>query len=153
MFRIYLICLVFTAATAAVASGAVAKAGGTSPVIATAAAKTKARTDAVSAPAPKTPADKDARPTASAPNSGNARHDTAKTDEADSRPTAAVKLSGESVVGDQNAPKSLVLVPWKSAQIGKMPGLSMLLDDSVRPVDRDVFMRELAYYRIRTAAK
>ncbi len=30
-----------------------------------------------------------------------------------------------------------------------MPGLSRLLDDSIQPVDKDVFMRELAYYEIR----
>ena len=31
-----------------------------------------------------------------------------------------------------------------------MPGLSRLLDDSVQPVDKDVFMRELSYYEIRS---
>ena len=58
-------------------------------------------------------------------------------------------LSGISILGTQEAPKSLVIVPWKGSQIGDMPGLSRLLDDSVQPVDKDVFMRELAYYEIR----
>jgi hypothetical protein len=40
-------------------------------------------------------------------------------------------------------------VPWKGSEIGDMPGLSRLLDDSVQPVDKDVFMRELSYYEIR----
>jgi hypothetical protein len=62
----------------------------------------------------------------------------------------AKTLSGISILGNQEAPKSLVIVPWKGSQIGDMPGLSRLLDDSIRPVDKDVFMRELAYYEIRS---
>lgn len=70
------------------------------------------------------------------------------------RPAAAANdaktLAGISILGNQEAPKSLVIVPWKGSQIGDMPGLSRLLDDSVQPVDKDVFMRELAYYEIRS---
>jgi hypothetical protein len=62
----------------------------------------------------------------------------------------AKTLAGISILGNQEAPKSLVIVPWKSSQIGDMPGLSRLLDDSVQPLDKDVFMRELAYYQIRS---
>ena len=60
----------------------------------------------------------------------------------------AKTLAGISILGNQEAPKSLVIVPWKGSEIGDMPGLSRLLDDSVQPVDKDVFMRELAYYEI-----
>lgn len=62
----------------------------------------------------------------------------------------AKTLAGISILGNQEAPKSLVIVPWKGSEIGDMPGLSRLLDDSVQPVDKDVFMRELAYYEIRS---
>lgn len=62
----------------------------------------------------------------------------------------AKTLAGISILGNQEAPKSLVIVPWKGSEIGDMPGLSRLLDDSVQPVDKDVFMRELAYYQIRS---
>jgi hypothetical protein len=62
----------------------------------------------------------------------------------------AKTLSGISILGNQEAPKALVIVPWKGSEIGDMPGLSRLLDDSVQPVDKDVFMRELAYYEIRS---
>lgn len=62
-------------------------------------------------------------------------------------------LSGISILGNQEAPKSLVIVPWKSSEIGDMPGLSRLLDDSVQPIDKDVFMRELDYYQIRSSAQ
>jgi hypothetical protein len=61
----------------------------------------------------------------------------------------AKTLAGISILGNQEAPKSLVIVPWKGSEIGAMPGLSRLLDDAVQPVDKDVFMRELAYYEIR----
>jgi hypothetical protein len=64
-----------------------------------------------------------------------------------------VEMSGMSILGNDEAPKSLVIVPWKSSQLGDMPGLSKLLDDSTQPVDKDVFMRELAYYEIRTNSK
>lgn len=57
---------------------------------------------------------------------------------------------GMSIVGNHEAPKSLVIVPWKSAELGMRPGLAGVLDDMARPVDKDVFERELEYYRIRS---
>ena len=74
-----------------------------------------------------------------------------KVAKADGKTAADAKtLNGISILGNQEAPKSLVIVPWKGSEIGDMPGLSRLLDDSVQPVDKDVFMRELAYYEIRS---
>lgn len=64
-----------------------------------------------------------------------------------------VEMSGMSILGNDEAPKSLVIVPWKSSQLGDMPGLSKLLDDSTQPVDKEVFLRELAYYQIRSNSK
>lgn len=63
--------------------------------------------------------------------------------------SGAKTLSGMSILGNQEAPKSLVIVPWKSSRIGDSLGLARNLDDSRQPVDREVFMRELAYYEIR----
>ncbi|GAB3362302.1 hypothetical protein GCM10027431_00260 [Lysobacter rhizosphaerae] len=60
-------------------------------------------------------------------------------------------LSGMSIVGNDEAPKELVIVPWKSSQLGDAPGISRLLDDATQPVDKDVFMRELAYYGLKSA--
>ena len=62
-------------------------------------------------------------------------------------------LNGISILGNQEAPKSLVIVPWKSSEIGDMPGLSRLLDDAVQPIDKEVFMRELDYYEIRSSSR
>jgi hypothetical protein len=59
-------------------------------------------------------------------------------------------LSGMSIVGNDEAPKELVIVPWKSSQLGDAPGISRLLDDATQPVDKDVFMRELAYHGLKS---
>ncbi len=62
-------------------------------------------------------------------------------------------MSGMSILGNEDAPKSLVLVPWKSSQLGDMPSVSRLLDSATAPVDKDVFMRELAYYEFKSSSK
>jgi hypothetical protein len=62
-------------------------------------------------------------------------------------------LSGMSILGNQEAPKSLVIVPWKSSGIGESLGISTMLDDSRQPVDKEVFMRALSYYEIRSETK
>jgi hypothetical protein len=59
-------------------------------------------------------------------------------------------VSGMSIVGNDEAPKSLVIVPWKSSDLGDTLDVSRMMDDARGPVDREVFMRELDYYEIRT---
>jgi len=59
-------------------------------------------------------------------------------------------MSGMSILGNEEAPKSLVIVPWKSSRMGDEISLSDTLDDRARPVDKDVFLRELRFYEIRT---
>ena len=63
------------------------------------------------------------------------------------------KALGMSVLGNQEAPTSLVIVPWKSSEVGRATGISPMLDDSRGPVDKEVFMRELRYYEIRSEKK
>lgn len=96
------------------------------------------------------------KPAAAAAAADAAKADAAKT-QADApatpaRPGGDVAMSGMSILGNDEAPKSLVIVPWKSSQLGDTPGIARLLDDATQPVDRDVFMRELNYYGIRTAS-
>jgi hypothetical protein len=64
-------------------------------------------------------------------------------------PADAKALSGMSILGNQEAPKALVIVPWKSSQLGDTLGIAKNLDDGRQPVDKDVFMRQLSYYEIR----
>jgi len=61
-------------------------------------------------------------------------------------------LSGMSIVGNDEAPKSLVIVPWKSSELGSTLDVARGLDDGRQPVDRDVFMRKLDYYEIRVGS-
>lgn len=69
---------------------------------------------------------------------------------ADKKVDSDVKeLSGISIIGNKEAPKSLYIVPWKDSEVGVETSLtSGLLDESMRPVDKEVFMRELNYYQI-----
>ena len=62
-------------------------------------------------------------------------------------------ISGMSILGNQEAPKSLVIVPWKSSELGDSLGIATMLDDSRQPIDREVFMRALSYYEIRSETK
>ena len=65
----------------------------------------------------------------------------------------AKTLAGMSILGNQEAPTSLVIVPWRSSEIGDSIGISTMLDDSRQPVDKEVFMRALRYYEIRSKTK
>ncbi len=61
-------------------------------------------------------------------------------------------MSGMSILGNNDAPKALVIVPWKSSEIGDGIDVANLLDGRARPVDKDVFARELGYYQLRIDA-
>ena len=60
------------------------------------------------------------------------------------------KALGMSILGNQETPKALVIVPWKSSELGNTMGISTMLDDSKSPIDKEVFMRMLSYYEIRS---
>jgi hypothetical protein len=87
--------------------------------------------------------------------------ETGQTDEAQAQTDKDPKLTsvpggnalGMSILGNQEAPTSLVIVPWKSSEVGRATGISPMLDDSRQPVDKEVFMRELRYYEIRSEKK
>lgn len=61
-------------------------------------------------------------------------------------------MSGMSILGNEEAPKALVIIPWKSSELGEDITLSDTLDDRARPVDKEVFLRELSFYEIRSGA-
>src|SRR5262245_57892274 len=65
-------------------------------------------------------------------------------------PKGDKELSGMSILGNDDAPKALVIVPWKSSALGSALDISRALDDGRQPVDREVFQRELDYYEIRS---
>jgi hypothetical protein len=58
-------------------------------------------------------------------------------------------VSGMSITGNNEAPKSLYIVPWKTSEIGLETKLtSSLLNEDMAPVDKTVFMRELDFYKL-----
>jgi hypothetical protein len=65
----------------------------------------------------------------------------------------AKELSGMSIVGNDEAPKSLYIVPWKSSELGVETTLSTKLNEGDMPVDRDVFKRQLEFYKVSTTKK
>ncbi|MDP5210659.1 hypothetical protein [Microbulbifer sp. 2205BS26-8] len=63
--------------------------------------------------------------------------------------SAIKELSGISIIGNKEAPKSLYIVPWKSSEVGVESDLvSSLMDDKLQPLDKAVFLRELAFYQL-----
>jgi hypothetical protein len=55
-----------------------------------------------------------------------------------------------SIVGNDDVPKSLYIVPWKSSEVGVETSLDTMLNEGDMPVDRDVFKRQLGFYRVST---
>jgi hypothetical protein len=58
-------------------------------------------------------------------------------------------LGTATVTGEREQPKVMYIVPWKRSDIGDLAGRPMnsLVDEILAPVDRDVFKREVVYYR------
>jgi hypothetical protein len=77
--------------------------------------------------------------------------DEASTDVAGDGISSPKTMSGMSILGNEETPKSLVIVPWKSSEMGDAISLSDTLDDRATPVDKEVFLRELRYYQIRSS--
>lgn len=60
-------------------------------------------------------------------------------------------LSGMSIVGNSEAPKSLTIVPWKNAEVGIGKTIQLSpnsLIEELAPLDKDVFTRELEFYKL-----
>ena len=59
-------------------------------------------------------------------------------------------MSGMSILGNEEAPKALVIIPWKSSELGDGISLSDSLEELAQPVDKEVFLRELNFFEIRS---
>ena len=66
------------------------------------------------------------------------------------KPGGPKTMSGMSILGNEETPKSLVIVPWKSSEMGDELNLSDTLDERAKPVDKEVFLRKLNFYQIRS---
>jgi hypothetical protein len=144
MLRTFILGLLLLAA----ARGAAADEVATAPSTPALAANTSAATQSVDATKRRAK-----KPSASA-KAGDAKTDPGAEDGPSAAPPGGdVKMSGMSILGNEDAPKSLVIVPWKSSQLADMPSVSRLLDSATQPVDKDVFMRELSYYEFKSGSK
>lgn len=65
-------------------------------------------------------------------------------------PAGDKQVAGMSILGNDEAPKSLVIVPWKSSDMGSALAVAKGLDAGREPVDRKVFARSVDYYEIRS---
>jgi len=74
--------------------------------------------------------------------------DTIKDKGSQDKAPAAKQLSGMSIVGNDEAPKSLYIVPWKRSEIGAETTLNRMLTESAVPVDREEFVRQLDFIEI-----
>jgi hypothetical protein len=62
-------------------------------------------------------------------------------------------LSGMSIVGNDEAPKALYIVPWKTSKVGNEIVLSMPARNAKNPADREEFRRKINYYNISKTSK
>jgi len=61
----------------------------------------------------------------------------------------AKEVSGMSVVGNSETPKSLTIVPWRSSEIGRDTNFkSSLLSQEIAPIDKPSFLRGLEFYKL-----
>jgi hypothetical protein len=100
------------------------------------------------------------RPAAAQSEAGEPRAGTSKAPPAATRPsgvagqkgpaaTDRLQLGTATVTGDREQPKVMYIVPWKKSDIGDLAAKPMnsLVDEILAPVDRDVFKREVGYYK------
>ncbi|MCR9096608.1 MAG: hypothetical protein NXI30_20490 [bacterium] len=59
-------------------------------------------------------------------------------------------ISGMSILGNDESPKSLVIVPWKSSDLGDDLDLTRRFGQDRSALDPEVFRRSLDYHDIRT---
>jgi len=59
-----------------------------------------------------------------------------------------LNMDGTAIIGNQELPKVLYIVPWKKSEVPDMsqPPLESLIDEALQPIDREVFQRQINYY-------
>jgi hypothetical protein len=60
-----------------------------------------------------------------------------------------VDLEGTSIIGNRELPKVLYIAPWHKPIMGDLVRPSgTLLDETLAPLDREVFARQVEYYEM-----
>jgi len=67
-----------------------------------------------------------------------------------SRAADRADLEGTSIIGSRELPKVTYIVPWKKSEAGELVGkpVESLLDETLAPVDREVFRRQVEYHAL-----
>ena len=60
-----------------------------------------------------------------------------------------IVMQGTAIIGNQELPKILYIVPWKKSELPDLsePPLESLIDEALKPIDRNVFRRQVEYYQ------
>jgi len=71
------------------------------------------------------------------------------------RKTEKLELGTTTITGNRELPKVMYIVPWKHPEAGDLRGkpLESLVDEALAPVDREVFNREINYFRALQAGR
>jgi hypothetical protein len=75
--------------------------------------------------------------------------DKAKQDKSTKNEGEAKEVSGMSIVGNSETPKSLTIIPWKKSEIGRDTDFkSSLLSQEIAPIDKPSFLRGLEFHKL-----
>lgn len=60
-----------------------------------------------------------------------------------------LELDASSITGNEELPKVMYIVPWKETSFSGLQGKpdDSVLDQALKPVDREVFKRQLRYHQ------
>jgi len=61
---------------------------------------------------------------------------------------AVIELEGTTVIGNQELPKVLYIVPWQKSELPDAADLPLnrLVEQAIQPVERDSFQRQVEFY-------
>jgi hypothetical protein len=96
-----------------------------------------------------------ADPPAKSPSASAAQPPAAAKEGGASKAMDHLDLDSTEVTGNRELPKVMVIVPWKHTDPGEVAGrpAHSLMDEVLKPIDRDVLRREMGYYDKLGAAK
>ncbi len=61
---------------------------------------------------------------------------------------AVIELEGTTVIGNQELPKVLYIVPWQKSELPDVADLPLnrLVEQAIQPVERDSFQRQVKFH-------
>ena len=61
-----------------------------------------------------------------------------------------IEMQGTAIIGNQELPKILYIVPWKKSGLPAMkrPPIAQLINEVLAPLDREEFRRQIYYHRV-----